>query len=94
VVNSASAGLKDDDLPLERGALSGYLAGAKIAFDAIYGKQTPFLRLAAESGAAIKDGEDMLVYQGAIAHTIFFGGDRAEIAKQMKAALKLPKLWR
>ncbi|MDR2639640.1 MAG: shikimate dehydrogenase [Helicobacteraceae bacterium] len=95
VVNSTSAGLKEDDLPLEKEALKAYLTGAKTAYDAIYGRQTPFLRLALECGAAVKDGEDMLAFQGAIAHTLFFGGgDRAKIAETMKTALRLPASWR
>lgn len=93
VVNTTSAGLKDGDLPLERGALKAYLSGAKTAYDAIYGVETPFLRLAKALGIDAKDGEDMLAFQGAIAHSLFFGGEVSAIAKQMKTALRLPKIW-
>ncbi|MDR2152803.1 MAG: shikimate dehydrogenase [Helicobacteraceae bacterium] len=94
VINATSAGLKDDETPLDKSALEDYLSSAKMAYDAIYGVETPFLRLAKLRGAETKDGEDMLAFQGAIAHSLFFGGDVAAIAAQMKSALRLPKSWR
>ncbi|MDR1912036.1 MAG: shikimate dehydrogenase [Helicobacteraceae bacterium] len=93
IINTTSAGLKDDSLPLEINALENYLKSAKGAFDLIYGKKTPFLRLAEALGVKAQDGEDMLVFQGAIAHSLFFGGDRTKIAQDMKTALRFPTLW-
>ncbi|MDR1451973.1 MAG: shikimate dehydrogenase [Helicobacteraceae bacterium] len=91
VVNATSAGLQEDDPPLEINALKTYLSGAKMAYDAIYGKDTPFLRLARAVGATTKSGEDMLIFQGAIAHKIFFGGDLAKTIGKANVAQRL--LW-
>ncbi|MCG3717661.1 shikimate dehydrogenase, partial [Aliarcobacter butzleri] len=41
------------------------------AFDCIYGKITPFLALAKQNGCQIKDGEDMLLFQGLLAFELF-----------------------
>ncbi len=62
VVNSTSAGLKDEMLPAPKGMLELILKDASFAFDCIYGKITPFLALAKENNCKIKDGEDMLLY--------------------------------
>ncbi|XUP89523.1 hypothetical protein B6658_002080 [Campylobacter coli] len=42
MVNSTSAGLKDDDLPCDKILLDKILSRAKFAFDVIYGKETSF----------------------------------------------------
>jgi shikimate dehydrogenase len=54
----------------------------------IYGKETPFLRLAREHNIDTKDGSDMLLYQGIIAFQ-HFTDDRysfEEIEYHMKMA--------
>ena len=71
IVNSTSAGLKDDYLPCDKELLQTVFKTAKYAFDCVYGKITPFLALARENGLEIKDGEDMLLYQGVLAFEHF-----------------------
>ena len=71
IVNSTSAGLKDEELPCPKIILEQLFANARCAFDCIYGKMTPFLTLAQENNLAIKDGEDMLLYQGVLAFEYF-----------------------
>ena len=71
IVNSTSAGLKDEYLPCPKELLESVLSNASFAFDCVYGKITPFLALAKEKGCEIKDGEDMLLYQGVLAFEYF-----------------------
>ncbi|MBP7770088.1 MAG: shikimate dehydrogenase [Aliarcobacter sp.] len=71
IVNSTSAGLKDDYLPCPKEILDEVLKKASFAFDCVYGKITPFLALAKENNLEIKDGEDMLLYQGVLAFELF-----------------------
>jgi len=71
VVNSTSAGLKDDFLPAPKEILDEVLNQSFFAFDCIYGKITPFLNLAKKHNCKIKDGEDMLLYQGVLAFELF-----------------------
>ncbi|WP_428023033.1 shikimate dehydrogenase [Arcobacter sp.] len=71
IVNSTSAGLKDDEYPIKKTTLESIFLNAKFAFDCVYGKETPFLKLAREEGLIAKDGEDMLLYQGVLAFELF-----------------------
>jgi len=71
VVNSTSAGLKDDNLPAPEDIIINIVKNSKNAIDCIYGKLTPFLQIAKEHGIKYKDGEDMLLYQGVIAFELF-----------------------
>ena len=71
IVNSTSAGLKDEYLPCDKEILETVFKNAKFAFDCVYGKITPFLALASENELEIKDGEDMLLYQGVLAFEYF-----------------------
>lgn len=71
VINSTSAGLKDSLFPCKKELLSKIFKNAKFAYDVIYGKETPFLKLAKEMGLKIKDGEDMLINQGVLAFLLF-----------------------
>jgi len=71
VVNMTSAGLEDDSLPAPMEILNEFLPHSKACVDVIYGKQTPFLRLAKEQNKETKDGSDMLLYQGIIAFEHF-----------------------
>ncbi len=73
VVNSTSAGLKDDNCPAPKEILKNILNNSTFAIDCIYGKMTPFLKLAKDKGLKYKDGEDMLLYQGVIAFELFTG---------------------
>ena len=91
VVNMSSAGLEDESLPAPEELLKRVLGEAKAAVDVIYGRQTPFLRLAKALGVPTRDGSDMLLYQGVIAFDYFTGGryDRREIEGWMRGALEL-----
>uniref|UniRef100_UPI0040479064 shikimate dehydrogenase n=1 Tax=Aliarcobacter sp. TaxID=2321116 RepID=UPI0040479064 len=71
IVNSTSAGLKDEYLPCDKSILEPILKNASFAFDCVYGKITPFLALAKENNLQIKDGEDMLLFQGLLAFELF-----------------------
>ncbi|RXJ86714.1 shikimate dehydrogenase [Arcobacter sp. CECT 8985] len=71
VVNSTSAGLKDDKLPMNKSQLENIFLNSSYAFDCIYGKETPFLALAKKEGLETKDGEDMLLFQGVLAFEYF-----------------------
>ncbi len=73
VVNSTSAGLKDDNYPTPIEILNNILDNITYAIDCIYGKLTPFLQKAKEKGLKYKDGEDMLLYQGVLAFELFTG---------------------
>lgn len=62
VINATSGGLSDGLPPLP----NGLFAPQALAYDMMYGKQTPFLKFAAEQGAAtLSDGLGMLVEQAA-----------------------------
>jgi shikimate dehydrogenase len=61
VINATSAGLADEAPPLPPGVLrSGVLA-----YDMVYGRETPFLTAARRAGARTCDGLGMLVEQAA-----------------------------
>ena len=89
VVNSTSAGLKDEYLPAPKEILEPILKNASFAFDCVYGKITPFLALAKENGCEIKDGEDMLLYQGVLAFEYFTNTKADEnLVEAMRKGLK------
>lgn len=71
VVNMTSAGLEDESLPAPKEILEALIPQAKACVDVIYGKETPFLKLAKRAGKPTKDGSDMLLYQGIIAFDHF-----------------------
>jgi shikimate dehydrogenase len=66
-----SAGLEDDALPAPKEILDIVIPKAKACIDVIYGKETPFLKLAKTLNTPTKDGSDMLLYQGIIAFEYF-----------------------
>lgn len=72
IFNTTSAGLGDDSYPCPREMLQELFVHKPYVMDAIYGKDTPFLALAKESKLVAKDGEDMLLWQGAYAFCKFF----------------------
>ena len=89
IVNSTSAGLKDELLPCPIEILDTVLSQASFAFDCIYGKITPFLALAKENGLEIKDGEDMLLFQGVLAFELFTDTKAdEELVESMRKGLK------
>jgi shikimate dehydrogenase len=71
VVNTTSAGLKEEILPCPLSILNEILNKTTFVADAIYGKLTPFLRLAKEKNITYKDGADMLLGQGVLANELF-----------------------
>jgi shikimate dehydrogenase len=86
IINTTSAGLSDEELPIPRPLLSGLLSLAKGAVDVIYGKETPFLREIKVTGLPYKDGSDMLLAQGVLANHLFLGGqyDTTQIEPPMR----------
>lgn len=91
IINTTSAGLSDDALPIPRALLTELLTHAKGAIDVIYGKETPFLREIKISALPYKDGSDMLLAQGVLANHLFLNGtfSHDEIAVPMKHSFKL-----
>ena len=73
VINMTSAGLEDDSLPAPKHILDSVIPCSKACVDVIYGKETPFLKLSKSYNKPIKDGSDMLLYQGIIAFEHFTG---------------------
>lgn len=71
IVNMTSAGLEDEHLPAPQELLTAIMPQAKACMDVIYGRETPFLKLAKTYGKQTKDGSDMLLYQGVIAFEYF-----------------------
>lgn len=89
VINSTSAGLKDDNYPFDKSRLENIFMNANFAFDCIYGKLTPFLALAKKEGLKIKDGEDMLLYQGVEAFELFTNTTSSpELVQAMRKGLR------
>jgi shikimate dehydrogenase len=71
VVNTTSAGLKDEELPAPKHIIEEALNNTSYVADAIYGKLTPFLKLAQKKGITYKDGADMLLGQGVLGNELF-----------------------
>lgn len=71
IINTTSAGLSDDQLPLSAPLLTQLLSRSRCAIDVIYGKETPFLREVKRAGLPFKDGSDMLLEQGVLANHLF-----------------------
>ena len=86
-----SAGLEDDSLPAPLEILKQVIPTAKACVDVIYGKETPFLKLAKTYAKPTKDGSDMLLYQGIIAFEHFTNHQYSfkEIEPHMKKAFML-----
>ena len=91
VINTTSAGLKDEEFPCPLPLLDTILSQSRFAFDVIYNKQTPFLKEAQKYNLAYKDGAEMLLYQAILAFNLFFGNrfDEAKIASIMRPTLYL-----
>jgi len=91
IVNTTSAGLKDEYYPCREEDLVPLLRSASFAFDAIYGKITPFLAMAKKEGCFVADGGAMLVGQAVLAfkHFVQKPIDHQKINDIMKEALVL-----
>lgn len=91
IVNMTSAGLEDENYPCPVLFLEKLFPKAKFCIDVIYGKETPFLKLAKKYDIPTKDGSDMLLYQGVIAFEYFTEGEFnfKEIEEYMQKAFIL-----
>lgn len=91
VVNTTSAGLKDENLPAPKEIIEEILNNTNYVADAIYGKSTPFLRLANEKNIIYKDGADMLLGQGVLANELFVNKElkKEDIQIHMQESFKL-----
>jgi len=70
IINATSSGLSDEMPPLPH----GIFAPGALAYDMMYGRETPFMRFAREHGAAVvSDGLGMLVEQAAESFFIWRG---------------------
>ncbi len=61
IINATSVGLQDARLPIP----DDIFADGSLAYDMMYGKDTPFMKQAREAGAVVVDGLGMLVEQAA-----------------------------
>lgn len=84
VINATSAGLSGD-APAITAAV--FREGA-LAYDMVYGRDTPFLAMARAAGAATRDGSGMLVEQAAEAFFLWRGvrPDTAVVLAQLRGA--------
>ena len=91
VVNTTSAGLKDEELPAPIEIIEEALNNTSFVADAIYGKLTPFLKMAKEKNITYKDGADMLLGQGVLANELFVNSELAkeDIQKYMALSFQL-----
>jgi shikimate dehydrogenase len=69
VINATSTGLTDTALPIP----NTIFAKDCLAYDMMYGRETPFMKQARENGAQVVDGLGMLVEQAAEAFYIWRG---------------------
>jgi shikimate dehydrogenase len=83
VINATSSGLSDELPPLP----DGIFAPDALAYDMMYGRETPFIRFAREQGATIADGLGMLVEQAAEAFYVWRGirPQTAPVIAQLRA---------
>ncbi|MCX7173268.1 MAG: shikimate dehydrogenase [Proteobacteria bacterium] len=86
VINATSAGLTDSALDLP----AGIFAANSLAYEMLYGRETPFMRQARSAGAAVADGLGMLVEQAAEAFLLWRGicPDTAPVLKELRAELQ------
>ena len=89
IVNMTSAGLKEETLPAPETLLRPLLTESKAAVDVVYGRRTPFLRLAESLGVPTQDGSEMLLQQGVLAFDLFTEHrfDLEKIEQQMRKVL-------
>jgi shikimate dehydrogenase len=85
VINATSAGLTNSEIPLP----PNIFAPGALAYDMMYGRETPFMKFSREQGAAIvSDGLGMLVEQAAEAFYIWRGvrPDTRPVLEKLRAA--------
>lgn len=69
IINATSTGLSDVALPIS----AHVFARGALAYDMMYGRDTPFMQQAAQAGAIVVDGLGMLVEQAAEAFYVWHG---------------------
>jgi shikimate dehydrogenase len=69
VINATSSGLSDSEMPLP----ASIFAPRCVAYEMVYGRDTPFMKQARAAGARVADGLGMLVEQAAEAFYIWRG---------------------
>lgn len=86
VINATSAGLDDAMPPLPR----DLFAPGALAYEMVYGRETPFMKFAAGCGARVADGLGMLVEQAAESFFIWRGvrPATAPVIKSLRARSK------
>lgn len=86
IINATSTGLTDTALPIPH----TIFAKGCLAYDMMYGRETPFMKQARENGAQVADGLGMLVEQAAEAFYIW-RGVRPETQSVIHLIRNLPK---
>ena len=88
IINATSSGLSDEMPPLP----PGIFAPGALAYDMMYGRETPFMKFAHEHGARVADGLGMLVEQAAEAFYIWRGvrPEAAPVIFALRTASKKP----
>jgi shikimate dehydrogenase len=83
VINATSTGLSDSALPIS----NSIFAEGCLAYEMMYGRETPFMQQAKENGAQVADGLGMLVEQAAEAFYLWRGvrPETAPIIKMMRS---------
>lgn len=83
VINATSAGLDDAELPLP----SSLFAPGCLAYEMVYGKETPFMRQAKKANARVVDGLGMLIEQAAESFFVWRGvrPDTAAVLATLRA---------
>ncbi|PZT47606.1 shikimate dehydrogenase [Helicobacter valdiviensis] len=71
IINTTPSTLTSHTLPLEENRLIDIFQNAKMAFDLVYGIDSPFLNLAKTHHLKTEDGKNMLIYQAILAFEIF-----------------------
>jgi shikimate dehydrogenase len=82
VINATSTGLSDSVLPIP----DGIFTPSTLAYDMMYGRETPFMAQARLAGAKVADGLGMLVEQAAAAFYLWrdVKPDTAPVIQQMR----------
>jgi shikimate dehydrogenase len=82
IINATSAGLVDAAPPLPASAFGR----AALAYDMVYGRETPFLAAARAAGARVSDGLGMLVEQAAESFFVWRGvrPDTAPLLRKLR----------
>lgn len=84
VINATSAGLADSALDLP----AGIFAAESLAYDMLYGRDTPFMMQARDAGAAVSGGLGMLVEQAAESFLLWRGirPDTAPLLEELRTS--------